>query len=264
MPIWSSRPTASIRASARSTRMRSSRAPTCARTSSPGWVRRGRSMPSRSSSARPSTASSSRIATSTSPAARPGCWRPTRRPSRAPGLDKLDEAAVGEIPRGRVRRGARRPQADHQPLALAQLPDHPLRALDPRQHRADRRRQGDRAFLHRLRHQARDGRRDRAVRGLQGDRRASECEATALGALRDRAAPRGREDPAFRRRVAGLVRARAPLLGHGPDALRVRADDALQGDHLRQSRAARAGVRRRDRQGGGATTCAGRASTWMS
>ena len=46
------------------------------------------------------------------------------------GLDKLDEAAVGALPRRRVRRGARRPQADHQPLALAQLPDHPLRALD--------------------------------------------------------------------------------------------------------------------------------------
>ena len=43
------------------------------------------------------------------------------------GLDKLDEAAVGAIPRRRVRQGARRPQAHHQPLALAQLPDHPLR-----------------------------------------------------------------------------------------------------------------------------------------
>ena len=78
--------------------------------------------------------------------------------------------AVGEIPRGRVRQGARRPQADRQPLALAQLPDHPLRELDARQHRADRRRQGDRAFLHRLRHQARDGGRDRAVQCVQGDR----------------------------------------------------------------------------------------------
>ena len=37
---------------------------------------------------------------------------------------------VGALPRRRVRRGARRPQADHQPLALAQFPDHPLRALD--------------------------------------------------------------------------------------------------------------------------------------
>ena len=37
--------------------------------------------------------------------------------------------------------------------------------------RADRRRQGDRAFLHRLRHQARDGGRDRALRGVPRDRR---------------------------------------------------------------------------------------------
>ena len=58
------------------------------------------------------------------------------------------------------------------------------------------------------------------------------------------AAPRGgREDPALRRRVAGLVRARQALLGHGPDALRLRPDDAIEGDHLRQSGAARAGVR---------------------
>ena len=33
------------------------------------------------------------------------------------------------------------------------------------------------------------------------------------------------------------------LLGHGPDALRLRPDDALEGDHLRQPRAARAGFR---------------------
>jgi anthraniloyl-CoA monooxygenase len=45
------------------------------------------------------------------------------------------------------------------------FPDHPLRALDRRQHRADRRRQGDGAFLHRLGHQARDGgRRSRSTR----------------------------------------------------------------------------------------------------
>ena len=71
-PTWSSRPTASIRASARSTRTHSSRASICGRTSSPGWARRARSTPSRSSSARPSTASSSRTATSTSRANRPG------------------------------------------------------------------------------------------------------------------------------------------------------------------------------------------------
>ena len=106
-----------------------------------------------------------------------------------------------------VRRGAARPQAHHQPLDLAQLPDHPLRALGARQHRADRRRQGDRAFLHRLGHQARDGGRHRALRGVPRDRRPRREDGAR--ALRDAAARGGREDAAFRRRVAGLVRARA-------------------------------------------------------
>ena len=150
----------------------------------------------------------------------------------------------------RVRRGARRPQADHQPLDLAQLPDHPLRALDHRQHRADRRRQGDRAFLDRLGHQARDGGRDRALRGVPRDRRPRR-EGRA-GAFRIAAPRRGGEDAALRRRVAGLVRAREAVLEHGPDALRLRPDDALARHHLRQPRAARAGVRRRSRQDGGA------------
>ena len=88
-----------------------------------------------------------------------------RRPRRA------RRGGVGALPRRRVRRGAAGPQADHQPLALAQLPDHPLRALGRGQHRADRRRQGDRAFLDRLRHQARDGGRDRALRGVPRHRR---------------------------------------------------------------------------------------------
>ena len=52
--------------------------------------------------------------------------------------ETFQRAGLGRARRGRlrrrhgegVRRGARRPQADHQPLDLAQLPDHPLRALD--------------------------------------------------------------------------------------------------------------------------------------
>ena len=47
------------------------------------------------------------------------------------GLGALDEAGVRALPRRRVRRGARRPHADHQPLAVAQLPDHPLRDAGP-------------------------------------------------------------------------------------------------------------------------------------
>ena len=57
----------------------------CGPTASPGWARRARSTPSPSRSAKPSTASSSRTPTSTSRAIRPGCWKPIRRPSPAPG-----------------------------------------------------------------------------------------------------------------------------------------------------------------------------------
>ena len=84
------------------------------------------------------------------------------------GLDRIDEQ-VGAVRRRHLRRRAQGPPADHQPIDLAKLPHHPLRALDRRQRRADRRRQGDRAFLHRLRHQAGDGGCDRALRGVQGD-----------------------------------------------------------------------------------------------
>src|SRR6266545_4725051 len=53
-------------------------------------------------------------------------------------------------------------------------------------------------------------------------------------ALRDAAARGSGEDPALGRRLAGLVRARQALLEHAPDPLRLRPDDALEGDHLRQ------------------------------
>ena len=149
-----------------------------------------------------------------------------------------------------VRGGAAGPPAHHQPLDLAQLPDHPLRAMGRGQHGADRRRQGDGAFLHRLRHQAGDGGRDRALRGIPGHRQ-QRCGHRAR-ALRVAAARRGGKDPALRRRLAGVVRARQPLLEHGPDALCVRPDDAFEGDHLRQPRAARARVRQRGGSGRGA------------
>ena len=44
----------------------------------------------------------------------------------------------------------------------------------------------------------------------------------ALARYETGAARGGREDPARGRRVAGLVRARRPLLGLGPDAVRLR------------------------------------------
>ena len=65
----------------------------------------------------------------------------------------------------------------------------------------------------------------------------------ALAAIRGGPPRGGREDPARRRRVAGLVRACRPLLGFRSRAVRLRRHDAGQGDHLRQSDAARAGFR---------------------
>jgi anthraniloyl-CoA monooxygenase len=62
--------------------------------------------------------------------------------------------------------------------------------------------------------------------------------------IASRRAARGcREDAARGRCLAGLVRACEALLALPPDALRLRRDDALQGDHLGQPGAARAGVR---------------------
>ena len=58
---------------------------TCAPTASPGWAAPGPSTPSPSSSASGRRASSSPTATSTRPAPAPGCWKPTPRPSPAPG-----------------------------------------------------------------------------------------------------------------------------------------------------------------------------------
>ncbi len=62
--------------------------------------------------------------------------------------------------------------------------------------------------------------------------------------FRARAPRRGGAHPARGRRVAGVVRASAPLLADGPDAVRVRADHALEVDHLRQPQASRPGIRR--------------------
>ena len=66
------------------------------------------------------TASSSPTATNTNPAARPGCWRPIPTPSLAPASTSR-RGRVGALHGARLRRGTRRPQADHQPLALAAI-----------------------------------------------------------------------------------------------------------------------------------------------
>ena len=80
------------------------------------------------------------------------------------GLEGLERKAIRR-PHGRdLRLVPRRASAADQPLDVAQFPDDPQQALGQGQHGAARRRQGDRAFLDRLRHQARDGGRDRAGR----------------------------------------------------------------------------------------------------
>jgi len=58
--------------------------------------------------------------------------------------------------------------------------------------------------------------------------------------------------PSTRRRLAGLVRARQPLLEHGPDALRLRLMTRSKAHHLRQSRRCARRVRAAGRRGGGA------------
>ena len=168
---------------------------------------------------------------------------------RRPGRD--GRGRVGAVHGGGVPGGAGGPPAARQPLALAALPDHPLRALDQGQCGPARRRQGHRAFLHRLRHQARHGGCDRVARGFRGRReRARVPRPLRGGAARGRGA-----DAARGRRVAGLVRAAPPLPALPPDALRFRADDQGQGDHLGQPGAARPGLRPagwRGVRGGGA------------
>ena len=152
-------------ASARSTRTISSRASTCGRTSSPGSARPSRSTRSSISSARRREGIIARalLPVRARPLA-PGSSRPTSRPGRTSASTRMDEADDAADDRERVRRGARRPPADRQPLAVAQLPDHHQQDLGEGQRRAGRRRQGDRAFLHRLGHQAGDGGCDCPVR----------------------------------------------------------------------------------------------------
>ena len=146
--------------------------------------------------------------------------RRARRPERT---------AIRRSDGGDFRLVPRRPSAADQPLDVAQFPDDPQPALGQGQHGAARRCQGDRAFLDRLRHQARDGRRDCAG-GRDGAGADGRCR---VADLRARPARGGREDPARRRRVAGLVRACRPLLGFRSRAVRVRRHDPRQGDHLR-------------------------------
>ena len=102
---------------------------------------------------------------------------PRRRPGAPPGSTTPTRTRTVAILERDVRRRARRPPADQEPLDLAQLPDRALRQVAHRQRRAGRRRRAHRALLDRLGHQARDGGRDRAAR------RAARARATSPRAL---------------------------------------------------------------------------------
>ena len=118
-------------------------------------------------------------------AARPGSSRPIPRlPARRP--RRPERAAIRRPDGGDFRLVPRRPSAADQPLDVAQFPDDPQQALGQGQHGAARRRQGDRAFLDRLRHQACDGRCHRAGRrdGAGADGRGRACSTTSTAAAR--------------------------------------------------------------------------------
>ncbi len=151
------------------------------------------------------------------------------------GLDQMDEAAVRPLHGGGVRRGSGRPCADHEPVALAVIPDDPQRQLRDGQCRPAGRCQGHGAFLHWIRHEAGDGGCDRPLR----EPARQPGRARRPRPFRGDAAGGGGEDPARRRRVAGVVRASPPFLGNGPGPVRLRRDDAVQIDHLRQFAPAR-------------------------
>ena len=102
------------------------------------------------------------------------------------GLEGLSETAIRRPDGGDFRLVPRGASAPDQPLDVAQFPDDPQQALGQGQHGAARRRQGDRAFLDRLRHQACDGRCHRAGgrHAARADGRGRACSNTRTAAAR--------------------------------------------------------------------------------
>ena len=143
---------------------------TCAPASTSGSARtRNSTTPSPSSSRRPSTAGSGRTPTSSTPTPRPSSSNARRRPGARLGFDAMTQRGDDRGLRADLRQASRRPCADVERqasarLGLAQFPPRAVRALVAREHRADGRRRRHRAFLDRLRHQARAGKRHRAGR----------------------------------------------------------------------------------------------------
>ena len=135
--------------------------------------------------------------------------------------------------RGALRRRARRPPPDRQPLALDRLRHGPQRVLAPRERRAARRRRAHRALLDRLGHEARDGGRDRARVGVP---RAGATTSGGARGLRGRAPADRRVARSARRRAASSgSRASSATWARTPRHVRVQPAHAQPPDHATAS-----------------------------
>ena len=164
---------------------------------------------------------------------------------RAHGLDKAEPRAVDRVLREAVREVPRRPRAHEQRraparLRLAQLPARALQALAPRQPRADRRRRAHRALLDRLRHQARDGGRDRARRPDRRQRGHPGRARRLPGGALDRGAEAAERGP----QPHALVRERRALHAARTLAVHLQPADRQPAHRPREPEAARPGLRR--------------------
>ena len=140
---------------------------------------------------------------------------------------------VAALPRDGVRRAAPRPPVDRQPHPVAAVPHRPCDRWSDGAHRAARRRRPHGALLHRLRHEARDGGRDRAGRGAA--RRAGPRDG-----VRGVRAP----SPSRRRAAAGARPAQQAVVGVVPGAAVAARRAADGGVHVAGGERAARPVRR--------------------
>ncbi len=156
----------------------------------------------------------------------------------------------GELPRLRedFRKVSRRPPADVERgacarLGMAEFPARAVRDVVVRKYRADGRRRRDRAFLRRLRHQARHGERHRhgELSAQRADHGGGVCE--IRGCAAHRSSPFAKRGAQF----AGMVRGRRALPASRSGAVQLFAIDALAAHQPREFAAARQEVARRRR-----------------
>jgi hypothetical protein len=200
---------------------------TCAPTSSPGWARPSRSMPSPSCSRKPSGGRSSPMPTSMRRAARPGSSRPIRRPSSAP----ASKASASRNPPIGCTASSRASSGPQALINRSMWRNFPM-IRNKRWVKDNMVLLGDaKATAHFSIGSGTKLAMEDAI--ALHDAMAKAPTSRPRCTLRARPPRGGREDPAFGRRLAGLVRARRSLLGFRPRAVRLRRDDPRQGDHLR-------------------------------